>query len=206
MFQEMDRMIPSPEREDLLFVSPRKIAYLSDNSLAHDLIDRLRWDAAPVCPRCRSEFTKQVNTNVFRQLYRCIDCGYMFNSLAGTIFHGSKMPVTKYLQFFILHNALHPHLPLRDLGYALNVSHKTASLLVKRVNGISYPFQFAKVDKKGLRARPDEDDVEDDADSVAFFSYCDIKSITAADEPFKRFLKQLMRDGIGSIDQEEAGP
>lgn len=196
-------MILPPEKEDLHFVSPRKIAYLSDNSLAHDLIDTLRWDTAPVCPRCRSEYTKQVNTNIFRQLYRCIDCGYMFNSLAGTIFHGSKMPLTKYLQFFVLHNALQSNLPLRDLGYALNVSHKTATLLTKRASGISYSFEFAKVDKKGLRARADEDDVEDDGDSGAFFSYCDIKSITAADEPFRRFLRQLMRDGIGSSEHLE---
>lgn len=205
MLKEMDRMIPPPEREDFLFVSPRKIAYLSDNSLAHDLIDTLRWDTSPVCPRCRSEYTKQVNTNVFRQLYRCIDCGYMFNSLAGTIFHGSKMPVTKYLQFFILHNALHPHLPLRDLGYALDVSHKTASLLMKRVSSISYAAQFAKVDKKGLRERPDQDEVDEGKEHGAFFSYCDIKAITTADEPFKKFLQQLMRDGIGSPDHQDLG-
>jgi transposase-like protein len=204
MFHKMERMNPAPERDNSAFVSPRGLAYLSDNSLAHDLIDALRWDAAPVCPRCRSEYTKQVNTNVFRQLYRCIDCGYMFNSLAGTIFHGSKMPVTKYLQFFILHNALQTHLPLRDLGYALDVSHKTASLLMKRVSNISYAFQFAKVDKKASHLRTDQDDGDDDQEGAPFFSYCDIKSITVADALFKTFLQQLMRDGLGTSDHLDA--
>lgn len=200
MLHNMEWVTPSSEGDDSRFVSPRKLAYLSDNGLAHDLIDRLRWDGAPVCPRCVSKFTKQVNTNVFRQLYRCIDCGYMFNSLAGTIFHGSKMPVTKYLQFFIMHNALQSNLPLRDLGYALDVSHKTASLLMKRVSSISYSIQFAKVDKKGAYLRAEGDDSADDQENGPFFSYCDIKSIAAADAPFRSFLQKLMREGIGGTD------
>ena len=124
----------------------------------------------------------------------------MFNSLAGTIFHGSKMPVTKYLQFFILHNALQTHLPLRDLGYALDVSHKTASLLMKRVSNISYSFQFAKIDKRAAQLRSDQDDTADAGEGTPFFSYCDIKSITVADSLFRTFLRQLMRDGIGVAD------
>jgi transposase-like protein len=198
MLHNMKRLTPSPEEGDRDFVSPRKLAYLSDNSLAHDLIDELRWDTEPDCPRCASRFTKQVNTNVFRQLYRCIDCGYMFNSLAGTVFHGSKMPVTKYLQFFIMHNALQANLPLRDLGYALDVSHKTASLLMKRASSISYSIQFAKVDKKGSFLRSDQDDADGSTENAPFFSYCDIKSIAAADAPFRSFLRQLLREGVGS--------
>ena len=189
-----------PGAESTPFVSPRALPYLWDNGLAHDLIDSLRWDAAE-CPRCRSKYTKQVNTRVFRQLYRCIDCGYMFNSLAGTIFHGSKMPVSKYFHFFILHNALEAQLPLRDLSYALDVSHKTASLLMKRVREITYPFQFAKV-AKGHASSPLRDDELDDGTLDSFFSYCEIKAILVDDSSFKKFLQLLTRgaiDGVGSV-------
>lgn len=193
-----------PESEESPFVSPRLLPYLSDNSLAHDLIDELRWNGTtPVCPRCRSKYTKRVNTNVFRQLYRCIDCGYMFNSLAGTIFHGSKMPVSKYLHFFILHNALQTNLALRDLGYALDVSYKTASLLMKRVTNISYQLQFAKVDKKRSLVLADQDDDGDIHETSAFFSYCDIKSIAVNDALFKKFLQQLTQGAVEGIEHLE---
>lgn len=192
----------SLEGESGSFVSPRDLPYLSNNSLAHDLIDTLRWDTAPVCPRCRSKYTKQVNTNVFRQLYRCIDCGYMFNSLAGTIFHGSKMPVNKYFFFFVLHNALQAHLPLRDLSYALDVSHKTASLLMKRTKDIAYPFQFAKVARRHEIPAPAGD--EDEGDLASFLSYCEIKSIRVNDKLFQRFLQLLTQGDIPGIASTEA--
>ena len=199
----MEIASPPPESDGSAFVAPRILPYLSNNSLAHDLIDELRWNGVtPVCPRCRSKYTKQVNTNVFRQLYRCIDCGYMFNSLAGTIFHGSKMPVSKYLHFFVLHNALKTNLTLRDLGYALDVSYKTASLLMKRVTNISYNSQFAKVDKKRSLARADQDEDGDNREA-AFFSYCDIKSVVINDALFRQFLQQLTQGIIEGIDHIE---
>lgn len=186
------------------FVPPHVLSYLSDTNLAHDLIDALRWDEAPACPRCSSKYIKQVNTHVFRQLYRCIDCGYMFNSLAGTIFHGSKMPVNKYLHFFILHNAFDSAIPLRDLGYALDVSHKTASLLMAKVSHISYPFRFAQIDKGLSRSLAGEE--HDDAESTPFFSYCHIKSVFVSDALLRRFLQQLTKGQIPGIEHVHIDP
>ena len=195
--------LPSGE-DDTVFVSPQTLAYLADTNLAHDLIDELRWDDAPVCPRCSSKYIKQVNTHVFRQLYRCIDCGYMFNSLAGTIFHGSKMPVNKYIHFFILHNAFDSVIPLRDLGYALDVSHKTASLLMSKVSHISYPFRFAQVDKGRARGRSGEE--EDAMEGAPFFSYCHIKSVFVSDVLLRRFIQQLSKGAVPGIEHVHIDP
>jgi transposase-like protein len=189
------------ESEDLAFASPRSLPYLSDNGVAHDLIDELRWGGRePVCPRCQSKYTKRVNTLVFRQLYRCIDCGYMFNSLAGTVFHGSKMPVCKYLQFFVLHNALGSALGLRDIGYALDVSHKTATMLMKKADKIDYGFHFARTDQTQFHtfAVRTKDDAKDE--SAGFFSYCEIKFITVDDTLFKRFLQRLVQGAVSGLE------
>jgi len=179
--------------EEKVRVVPEEIDYLLDNRLSHDLIDELRWAKHPTCPRCHSKYTKQVNTNIFRQLYRCVDCGYMFNSLSGTIFHGAKMPVCKYFHFFILHNALGDKLPLRDLSYALDVSHRTASLLVRRASEMEYGFQFSFIDR-GIPRRPASSSTESGTtENSAFFSYCDIKSIVVSEPLLRRYLEILAK-------------
>lgn len=192
-------MIAESLEQDFEFVSPGGLPYLFQNGLAHDLIDSLRWDEKVFCPRCRSTYIKQVNTNVFRQLYRCIDCGYMFNCLAGTVFHGSKMPVIKYFRLFILHNALQSQLPLRDIGYALDISPKTASLLMKRIDGIAYPFQFATVSSRITAAPSFEVDSGDEGSTTSFLAYCEIKSIAVCDRLFRRFLRLLTQESISGI-------
>lgn len=176
-----------------IHVLPEDIVYLNDNRLSHDLIDELRWNKQPNCPRCQSKYTKQVNTNVFRQLYRCVDCGYMFNSLSGTIFHGAKMPVYKYFHFFILHNALGDKLPLRDLSYALDISHRTASLLMKRASELRYGFQFAFIDRSIPRRASSGSAEGGSHESGAFFSYCDIKSVVVNERRLRRYLEILAK-------------
>jgi hypothetical protein len=129
----------------------------------------------------------------------------MFNSLAGTIFHGSKMPVIKYFHFFILHNALQSHLPLRDLSYALDVSHKTASLMMKRVKDMSYPFEFSRVDKTYSQSSTNSEEDGDAGNVVSFYSYCEIKSIVVNDALFKEFVRLLTQGGIDGIASNEPG-
>lgn len=194
----------SPDDEDSRFVSPRSVPYLSSGALAHDLLDSLRWKGQVVCPRCRSGYTRQVNTNVFRQLYRCLDCGYMFNSLAGTIFQGSKMSLNKYFQFFVLHNALQSKLALRDVSYAIDVSQKTASLLTRKAQDIKYNVRFASIDRSAQAEIIAKGDLGDVTDNSAFFSYCDIKSITVSDQLFRRFIHEVTQDvlpeaGMGTL-------
>jgi transposase-like protein len=186
----------SPSNEESRFVSPRLVPYLSNGTLAHDLLDSLRWRGQVVCPRCKSKFTRQVNTNVFRRLYRCLDCGYMFNSLAGTIFQGSKMSLNKYFQFFVLHNAVQPKLALRDIGYAIDVSQKTASLLARRAEAITYSSQFARIDRAAYQDSSNGDQDGGDGDASAFFSYCEIKSIVVNDALFKQFLHDVTQYAI----------
>ena len=172
------------------FVPLRSIPYLSDNGAAHDLVDALRWNGEqPHCPRCASNFTKRVNTNVFRLLYRCIDCGYMFNSLSGTVFHGSKLPVYKSFHYFILVNALRDQLTLRDICFALDCSFKTASLWQKRQADIDTPLQFAIIDKKlsielNSRTAPPMP-----SETEPFFAFCEMKSVVLHEPNFTEYLR-----------------
>jgi transposase-like protein len=184
----MNNIRPLTRKKD--FTSLRSIPYLSDNGAAHDLVDALRWDGKqPYCPRCESQFTKRVNTNVFRLLYRCVDCGYMFNSLSGTIFHGSKLPVYKSFHYFILVNALRDRLTLRDVCFALDCSFKTASLWQKRQDDIATPSQFATVDKKLSSQLSSMPTPAMRGDNESFFAFCEMKSIVMHEPTFIEYLR-----------------
>jgi transposase-like protein len=191
-------------KEEGHYVSPRSLPYLSNNGVAHDLVDSLRWEhGQPHCPRCASKFTKRVNTNIFRELYRCVDCSYMFNSLSGTVFHGSKMPVYKYLHFFVLHNALGEKLALRDVCFALDCSFKTASLWLKRGERIRSAIPFAIVDKKLAHLNASKEATVSDMppDCETFFSFCEMKAIVVNGPLFVDYIQSVVRDEPGA-----AGP
>lgn len=128
----------------------------------------------------------------------------MFNSLAGTIFQGSKMSLNKYFQFFVLHNALQSKLALRDVSYAIDVSQKTASLLTRKAQDIKYNVRFASIDRSAQAEIIAKGDLGDVTDNSAFFSYCDIKSITVSDQLFRRFIHEVTQDvlpeaGMGTL-------
>jgi transposase-like protein len=182
------------------FVSPRSLTYLCDNGLAHDMVDTLRWNGLqPHCPRCASEFTKKVNTNVFRQLYRCIDCGYMFNSLSGTIFHGSKLPVYRFFQYFLMLNALGDDLTIRDICFALDCSFKTASLWQKRGDDIRTPAQFALVDRGISGQLLAEPQPATPKECESFFSFCEMKGIVVEEPLFIDYLTIIARAQTGDL-------
>ena len=177
---------------DMDYTIPASIEYLRDNGLVHDLIDELRWGNHPYCPRCTSKFAKRVNTTVFRQLYRCLDCDYMFNALSGSIFQGAKMPLYKFLQYFILRGAIGDALELREVAFALNVSHKTASILIKRATDVDMPAGLAIVDRpraNAISAAEAHAAVDD-----TFFSYCRMRGILVSQLLLKQYLAVVASD------------
>ena len=180
---------------DPAYVLPSSIDYLKNNALAHDLVDALRWGDKPHCPRCTSSYAKRVNTTVFRQLYRCVDCGYMFNSQSGTIFHGSKMPLYTFFHFFIMQSAV-GELEVREVCFALDVSHKTASILMRRGAEFQPERALAVCDRKRFAAlSADEEGGREAEDS--FFEYCAMKSIVVRQDLLEEHIARTSRDESG---------
>lgn len=180
---------------DPSWVLPVSLPYLNSNQAAHDLVNKLRWDGGKRhCPRCSSDYTAPVKTNVFRELYRCLDCAYMFNSLAGTIFQGSKMPVHKYFHFFILHDALGDQLSLRDICFALDCSLKTAGLWLKRGEDIKAPTRFTQLDRRLAATLADDSRSEPHTD--AFFSFCEMKGILVTEALLLDYIRGICRNRV----------
>ena len=60
---------------------------------------RLRWPQGYKCPRCQHD---QAYFHRTRQLYQCKACGYQASLTAGTIFHKTRTPITKWFWMIFL--------------------------------------------------------------------------------------------------------
>lgn len=60
---------------------------------------RLRWPQGYQCPRCSHD---QIYFHRTRHLYRCKACGYQVSLTAGTIFHKTRTPLTKWFWMIFL--------------------------------------------------------------------------------------------------------
>ncbi|MBL0372508.1 transposase [Rhizobium sp. KVB221] len=175
--------------------SPRSLTILQNNNNAFRVVDQMRWPDSKHCPRCDSIYIKTVNTAIFRELYRCVDCGYMFNSFSGTLFHGTKIPIVKYFQFFVLYGALGKKLSPRDVSYAISVSNKTAVSLIGRVEKLKTTIAFAEIDRdKAAWLKANSPEQEQNSEFENFFSYCETKSIIVSTSNFHQYLQAVIRE------------
>ncbi|MGV3549178.1 transposase [Rhizobium sp.] len=173
-------------------MTPVDLAFLWDNEEAYKLLNEVRWEGPAKCPRCRSTFTKEVNTSVFRELTRCRDCGYMFNQLSGTMFQGSKIPLVKYFQLFVAYDASEMKISSREVSYIIDVSDKTAQSLLGRLKKVKQHDRFTTHEHRAPDSQGDAVIVEVSAKHEAFFLYCSMKKIDVDHGGFKRFLTAVV--------------
>jgi len=69
-----------------------------EKCIAH--FERIRWPHGLICIRCQSKrvfrYKTPGKTGKMRHLYQCMDCKYNFSVTAGTVFHDSHLPLTKW--------------------------------------------------------------------------------------------------------------
>jgi len=72
----------------------------STDDKCRDLLERLRWPEGPECPRCKTREVVRLVTDT--KLLYCKECDYQFTVTAGTIFHDSHLPLTKWFMVTLL--------------------------------------------------------------------------------------------------------
>lgn len=122
--------------------------YMSDDSEAWLLLERLRWNGTPVCPHCGTaddkhyfiaarsgvRITKAGNQS-FRRVWKCRDkdCRRQFSVLIGTVFEDSKVPVSKWLFALYLFAAAKNAISAKELQRQLGVTYPTAWHMLHRL-------------------------------------------------------------------------
>lgn len=158
--------------------SPRDVQYLDANDKAFKLIESVRWQDGRNCPRCNSSNNKYVKSNVFRDLIHCAKCKYLFNTMSGTVFQGAKIPLVRFLHFFVISDAIGSKLNSRDILYVIEVTNRTAVSLKNRTKNITCTVPYFLIDQdiseSNRRSRTEK---TSNPEYENFFNYCEINGI-----------------------------
>ena len=75
-----------------------------DEEMARELLEKVRWPDGPICPHCvvvgghyRVNARKGSRRPVMPGVWKCRDCRKQFTVTVGTVFQGSKIPLTKWV-------------------------------------------------------------------------------------------------------------
>jgi transposase-like protein len=95
-----------------------------------ELLTRLRWPEGVMCPRCKST---SVSTLKDYGRFECVACEYQFTATAGTIFHDSHLPLTKWFLAVLLLVEARKGMSAKQLQRTIGMGYKTAWYLCHRI-------------------------------------------------------------------------
>jgi len=102
-----------------------------------DHFERIRWPQGLTCIKCGStrvmKFKALGKTKKLRHLYECVDCRYQYSVTAGTVFHDSHLPLTKWFLGIYLICSAKKGVSAKQLQRQLSVSYKTAWYMAHRI-------------------------------------------------------------------------
>jgi len=124
--------------ENLVLGSKDKV--IVNERKARELLEKVRWPDGPICPHCvvvgkhyRVMPRKGSRSPVRDGVWKCRDCRKQFTVTVGTVFHGSKIPLSKWVTaIYLMGNSakeLNPH----QLHKRLRLTYKSARLMVVRI-------------------------------------------------------------------------
>jgi transposase-like protein len=93
-------------------------------------LEEARWPEGLQCPRCRSRqvhsFWGESRSAVKRFRYECSVCRYQYSVTAGTLFHGSRLPLCKWFRAVQLTHISRRPPTAAQLQLRLKTTYKTA--------------------------------------------------------------------------------
>jgi transposase-like protein len=101
-----------------------------DEAKCRQYIERLRWPRGAECPRCESTKVYRLEN---RPLLLCASCEHQFSATAGTIFHDTHLPLTKWFLATMLLCESKKGMSACQIQRSLGVSYKTAWYLCHRI-------------------------------------------------------------------------
>lgn len=97
------------------------------------LLEKIRWNGIPKCPYCESTRSTPIKNE---RRYHCNSCFNSYSVTIGTLFHGSRVPLSKWFSTIHLYLdvSLTPKkLGIRFLAKEICVNKNTAASMLKRI-------------------------------------------------------------------------
>jgi transposase-like protein len=110
----------------------------SDDQKCRNYLESLRWRKGVRCPKCKGE---RISSILKRDQYDCDSCRYQFSVTAGTIFHDTHLPLTKWFLAVFLICQSRKGMSANQLARMLRINYRTAWYLCHRI-------RFAMIEEK----------------------------------------------------------
>lgn len=127
---------------------------------ARQFIENLRWPQGAVCPRCKKQEVTEVEGGR-DGLYNCRLCRKQFTVTVGTIFEGSHIPLSKWVQAFHLVCSSKKGMSTLQLSRLLGITYKSAWHMTHRIRFVMRPprgtdklSQTVEVDETYIGGKP----------------------------------------------------
>ncbi|MBZ5648223.1 MAG: IS1595 family transposase [Acidobacteriia bacterium] len=103
--------------------------YATDDR-CRETLTHLRWPKGVECPRCHN---KGISRAYDRNVFDCNSCRHQFSVTAGTMFHDSHLPLTKWFLVTYLMCESRKGISANQIKRMLGISYKTAWYLCHRI-------------------------------------------------------------------------
>jgi transposase-like protein len=106
---------------------------------ARELLEQIRWNGEPICPRCGSDRAHKLTpkgdtkTKVRAGVYFCGNCRKQFTVTVGTVMEGSRIKIADWLMGFYLVSSSKKGISAHQLHRTLGVTYKTAWFMAHRI-------------------------------------------------------------------------
>jgi transposase-like protein len=93
------------------------------------LLEKLRWAGKPTCPYCSSN-----KASAYKQerRYHCNHCFTSYSVTVGTIFHKTRMDLSKWFAAIVLLEETNYKVGVRELARKVGIDKNTAMSIIKR--------------------------------------------------------------------------
>jgi len=106
---------------------------------ARKLLESLRWPEGPICPRCEFDEVyklrpkKQSKSSARQGVYKCAACRNQFTVTVGTMFEGSRIPLSKWVMAVYILCSTKEVISNRQLQRMVGISYTSAWRMAKRL-------------------------------------------------------------------------
>lgn len=111
--------------------------YFVDEDKARDLLEQMRWNGQPACPKCGGadpyKLTPKVGSSTRKGLWKCRACRQQFTVTVGTVFEDSHIKPSKWLQAIYLQTASKKGISAHQLHRMLGVTYRSAWFMAHRL-------------------------------------------------------------------------
>jgi transposase-like protein len=97
---------------------------------ARILLEDVRWNGEPQCPKCSTPDPYVVST---RNIYKCRECYHFFSVTSGTPFASRKLSLAQIVEAMLLFEESEGKIRAAELARKLGVEYKVALVMKRKI-------------------------------------------------------------------------